>query len=91
MWYAPKLPILIGKMMENDFLHQFRDTLFSDKTQTEKKKRKHTVGGRNLAPPKGCLKPSKKWHVYHLSTGAGFRNHHTVVYIMLYCWMETHH
>jgi hypothetical protein len=37
MWYAPKLPILIGKMMENDFLHQFRDTLFSDKTQTEKK------------------------------------------------------
>ena len=35
--------------------------------------------------------PQKNGHVYHLlSTGAGFRNHHTVVYIILYCWMETH-
>jgi len=34
----------------------------------------HPCGGRNLAPPKGWLKPYQYWD-NHLSTGAGFRNH----------------
>jgi hypothetical protein len=36
-----------------------------------------TYGGwlRNPAPPKGWLKPEQNDGMYHLSTGAGFRNH----------------
>ena len=30
---------------------------------------------RNPAPPNGWLKAYKEWDVYHLSPGAGFRNH----------------